>query len=82
MALKPGPQILSSSSGPGNLCMDGKIEGFNGELKSLCSGGYGLKGIKVTLRMATDLGQNSHARLLLERNQIKGACFCLGLKDP
>lgn len=57
MALKLDPwgDFSPFSMVPAILCVDRKIGGSNGEVKSLCSGGYDLKGIKVTLGMATDL---------------------------
>lgn len=94
MALKLDPwgDFSPFSMVPAILCVDRKIGGSNGEVKSLCSGGYDLKGIKVTLGMASDLDLTRlfYAKLLesragspystLETKQAEGAHLCRSLE--
>lgn len=69
LKLDPWGDFSPFSMVPAILCVDRKIGGSNGEVKSLCSGGYELKGIKVTLGMTTDLDLTRlfYAKLLESR---------------
>lgn len=65
-------RLVSCSSGPANLCVDGKIGGSNGEGRpSLSSGGCGVKGMKVTLGMPLTLGKT-----------LLPGCWKAGLTPP